>query len=78
MCLVLCVETSVTTTPSTRCQHENVLAEDFGLCGPESITETTKAETKVIGYAIRVNGSGWTPSSAYSSLNIDFRHPVEV
>lgn len=68
----------LTTTPSPRCQKENALAEEFGLVEAESITETTKAQTTVVGYVIRANGSGWTPVSAFSSLNIDFRHPVEV
>lgn len=67
-----------TTTAPTRCQTENTLDEELGLLDADSITETTKAETKVVGYVIRVNGTGWTPSSAFSSLNIDFRHPVEV
>lgn len=73
--------TNVTTTTqvaATRCQKESVLAEELGIVEAESITETTKAETTVIGYVIRVNGSGWTPSSAFSSLNIDFRNPIEV
>jgi hypothetical protein len=78
MCGVWYLGTPVTTTAPLQCQKENVLAEEFGLVEAESITERTKAETIVVGYAIRINGSGWTPSSAYSSLNIDFRHPVEV
>jgi hypothetical protein len=61
-----------------RCQTENTLDEELGLVNAESITETTKAETTIVGYIIRTNSSGWTPSSAYSSLNIDFRYPVEV
>ena len=69
---------ALTTTTTNRCQKENVLAEEFGLVQAESISETAKAETKVIGYAVRLNGTGWTPSSAYSSLSIDFRYPVEV
>jgi hypothetical protein len=68
----------VTTTGPARCQTENILSEDLGVVEAESISETTKAETKVIGYIIRINGTGWTPSSAFSSLNIDFRYPVEV
>ncbi|CAF1321223.1 unnamed protein product [Adineta steineri] len=72
--------TGSTTTGKTptRCSTENSLDEALGLIGAESITETTKAETKPVGFSIRVNGSGWTPSSAFSSLNIDFRHPVEI
>lgn len=69
---------ALTTTTPARCQKENVLAEEFGLVQAESISETSKAQTKIIGYAVRLNGTGWTPSSAYSSLNIDFRYPVEV
>ena len=67
-----------TTTGPARCQTENVIAEDLGVVEAELISETTKAETKVVGYIIGINGTGWTPSSAFSSLNIDFRHPVEV
>ncbi len=71
-------ETTTLPISPARCETENVVAEDLGLVEAESITEATKAETNVVGYIIRVNGSGWTPSSAFSSLNIDFRHPVEV
>lgn len=68
----------MTTTIPIRCQKENVLAEEFGLVQAESITETVRAETTVVGYTIRSNGTGWTPTSAYSSLNIDFLYPIEV
>ncbi len=60
------------------CQTENILDEGLGVVEAESITESTKAEINVVGYIVRINGSGWTPSSAFSSLNIDFRYPVEV
>ena len=66
------------TVAPTRCQKENALIEEYGLVEPESITEITKAESKVIGYAIRRNGTGWTPTTSFSSLNIDFRYSVEV
>lgn len=69
---------ALTTTTVARCEKENVLAEEFGLVRAESITETVKAETTIVGYTIRSNGTGWTPASAYSSLNIDFRYPIEV
>ena len=71
-------ELTTTKRSPVRCQTENTLAEELGLVQPESITEVTNAETKVIGYSVRKNGSGWTPSASYSSLNVDFRHPVEV
>lgn len=70
--------TTITTTTSDRCRTENVLGEEFGLVEATAINEATKGETKVIGYSIRVNGTGWTPSSAFSSLNIEFRYPIEV
>ncbi|UJR29915.1 hypothetical protein I4U23_017463 [Adineta vaga] len=69
-----------TTTPSVphRCQTEDSLDEELGLLNADSITETTKGETTVVGFVIRANGTGWTPSSAFSSLNIDYRHGVEI
>jgi hypothetical protein len=72
------LEGTTTPTATLRCQTENLLAEELGLVEAELISETTKAETKIVGYVIRINSTGWTPSSAFSSLNIDFRHPVEV
>ncbi|CAF2527114.1 unnamed protein product [Rotaria sp. Silwood2] len=71
-------EATTTSSVPGRCQTENTLSEELGLVKAESITETTKAETKVVGYIIRSNSTGWTPSSAFSSLNIDFRYSVEI
>jgi hypothetical protein len=71
-------ETTTIAVASARCQTENILSEELGVIASDSITETTKGETKVVGYIIQTNGTGWTPSSAFSSLNIDFRVTVEV
>lgn len=60
------------------CQTENVLDEVMGLVTADSITETSKAQTSVVGFVIRMNSTGWTPSSIYASLNIDFRDAVQV
>ena len=61
-----------------QCQVDNVVDEEFGLVSADGITETSKAQTTIIGFVIRMNSTGWTPSSVYSSLNIEFEEPVQV
>ena len=68
-----------TTKKSTeQCQIDNVVEETFGLLTADAITETSKAQTTVVGFAIRMNGTGWTPSALYSSLNMEFGEPIQV
>ncbi|CAF3717462.1 unnamed protein product, partial [Rotaria socialis] len=71
-------ETTTAASAALRCQTENILVEEFGIVDAEAIIETAKGETKVIGYIIRSNNTGWTPPSAFSSLSIGFRYPVQI
>ncbi|CAF2178339.1 unnamed protein product [Rotaria magnacalcarata] len=71
-------ETTTVANAALRCQTENMLVEELGIVDAEAIIETAKGETKVIGYIIRSNNTGWTPPSTFSSLIIGFRYPVQI
>ncbi|CAF1364701.1 unnamed protein product, partial [Didymodactylos carnosus] len=83
--IVICVRASLTpvsseavTTSGGRCLTLNAFAENVSVVEPEGVTEITNGVVVVVGLVIRTNGTGWTPVSQFSSLVVDFRHPVEL
>jgi hypothetical protein len=67
-----------TVISTARCQANNILDETLDLISAESITEVGGARAIVIGHTIQNNRAGWTPSTNFATLDIEFRSPVEV